>query len=181
MPSSAKLNFVLQQGVPNVRAEECGVRYSALMFQPRVIGLAVLIALILQSWYLFLPLSIVLWWNAFLPKFNPFDHFYNHVIARPRGLPQLDQAPAPRRFAQGMAATFMLGIALSLMFGWRWTAWVLEAFLVVALALLNVGRFCLGSYIYHLSQGNVRFANNTLPWSRQGGKPPEGRERACRS
>ena len=167
MPSSVKLNFVLQQGVPDVRAEECGVRYSSLMFQPRVIGIVVLIALILQSWPLFLTLSIVLWWNAFLPKLNPFDHFYNHFIATPRGLPKLGQAPAPRRFAQGMAATFMLGIALSLMCGWRWAAWIIEAFLVLALALLNFGWFCLGSYIYHLLRGNARFANDTLPWRRQ--------------
>lgn len=168
MPKSAKLNFVLQQGVTNVRAEGCDLRYSALMFQPRVIGITVLIALILQAWYLFLALSVVLWWNAFLPKLNPFDHIHNHFIARPRGLQQLDPAPAPRRFAQGMAATFMIGIALSLLFGWHWAAWIIEAFLVLALALLNFGRFCLGSYIYHLFRGNARFANDTLPWSRQG-------------
>jgi Domain of unknown function (DUF4395) len=168
MPNSSKLNFVLQQGVPNVRAEGCDPRYSALMFQPRVVGLTVLVALILQAWALFLALSIVLWWSVFLPQLNPFDHIYNHFVARPRGLQQLGQAPAPRRFAQGMAATFMLGIALSLLFGWRWAAWIIEAFLVLALALLNFGRFCLGSYIYHLIRGNARFANKTLPWSRQG-------------
>ena len=168
MQNSAKLNFVLQQGVPNVRADGCDLRYSALMFQPRMVGITVLIALILQAWDLFLALSIILWWNVCLPKLNPFDHIYNHFIARPRGLPRLDSAPAPRRFAQGMAATFMLGTALSLMFGWRWAAWIIEAFLVLALALLNFGRFCLGSYIYHLFRGNARFANDTLPWSRQG-------------
>jgi hypothetical protein len=168
MPNSSKLNFVLQQGVSNVSAEGCELRYPALMFQPRVIGLTVLVALILQSWALFLALSIILWWSVFLPQLNPFDHIYNHFVARPRGLQQLGRAPAPRRFAQGMAATFMLGIALSLLFGWRWAAWIIEAFLVLALALLNFGRFCLGSYIYHLIRGNARFANKTLPWSRQG-------------
>ena len=85
-----------------------------------------------------------------------------------RSLQRLDQAPAPRRFAQGMAATFMLGCALSLMFGWHWAAWIIETFLVLALALLNLGMFCLGSYIFHLLRGDVHFANKTLPWSRQG-------------
>ncbi len=168
MSNSSKLNFVLQQGVPDVHAKGGELRFSALMFQPRVIGITVLVALILQSWALFLALAIVLWWNVFLPQLNPFDIIYNHLIARPRGLQELAEAPAPRRFAQGMAATFMLGIALSLLFRWRWTAWIIEAFLVLALALLNVGRFCLGSYIYHLLRGNARFANNTLPWSRKG-------------
>ena len=166
MPNSSKLNFVLQQGVPDVRAEGCEPRFSALMFQPRMIGIIVVVALILQSWALFLVLSIVLWWNVFLPRLNLFDIIYNRFIARPRGLQELGPAPPPRRFAQGMAATFMLGVALSLMFGWLLTAWIIEAFLVLALALLNFGRFCLGSYIYHLLRGNARFANGTLPWSR---------------
>jgi len=168
MPNASKLNFVLQQGVADVRGEVCDLRYSALMFQPRVIGTIVLVALVLQSWALFLGLSMILWWNVFLPQFNPFDHVYNRFIARPRALRQLDRAPAPRRFAQGMAATFMLGAALSLQFGLHRTAWIIEAFLVVALALLNFGRFCLGSYIYHLLRGNRHFANDTLPWSRRG-------------
>jgi hypothetical protein len=167
MPNSSKLNFVLQQGVPDVRAEGCEPRFSALMFQPRMIGIIVLVALILQSWPLFFALSVLLWWNVFLPRLNPFDITYNHFIARPRGLQQLGPAPAPRRFSQGMAATFMLGAALSLLFGRLLAAWIIEAFLVLALALLNFGRFCLGSYIYHLLRGNARFANDTLPWSRQ--------------
>jgi Domain of unknown function (DUF4395) len=176
MPGSAKLNFVLQQGVTTVSAEGCELRYSALMFQPRLIGITVLIAVVLQSWPLFLAFSILLWWNALLPKCNPFDFYYNHFIASPRGLHQLDQAPAPRRFAQGMAATFMLGITLSLMSGCRWSAWILEGFLVLALALLNFGKFCLGSYIFHLLMGNMRFANKTLPWSRQGEDVRSGSE-----
>jgi hypothetical protein len=168
MLNSSKLNFVLQQGVPDVHEEGCELRFSALMFQPRMIGIIVLVALILQSWTLFLALSIVLWWNVFLPEFNLFDKLYNLFVAAPRGLQELGPAPAPRRFAQGMAATFMLGTALSLLFGWRWAAWLIEAFLVLALALLNFGRFCLGSYIYHLLRGNARFANDTLPWGRHG-------------
>jgi hypothetical protein len=169
MVNTSKLNFVIQQGVPDVRAAGCDLRFSALMFQPRVIGVVVLLALLLQSWPLFLALSAVLWWNVALPRFNPFDALYNGFVAEPRGLRRLGPAPAPRRFAQGMAAAFMLVIALSILLGWEVAAWICEAFLVLALALLNIGRFCLGSYIYHLLRGKVRFANATLPWSRRGG------------
>ena len=36
----------------------------------------------------------------------------------------------------------------------------------VALGALVFGRFCLGSYLYHLLRGETSFANRTLPWSR---------------
>jgi hypothetical protein len=37
---------------------------------------------------------------------------------------------------------------------------------VVALGALVLGRFCLGSYLYHVLRGETTFANRTLPWSR---------------
>jgi hypothetical protein len=60
----------------------------------------------------------------------------------------------------------MLGIGLSLLAGQTTLAWILEGVLAVALAALVVGRFCLGSYLFHLFTGNAPFANNTLPWRR---------------
>jgi hypothetical protein len=35
-----------------------------------------------------------------------------------------------------------------------------------ALGALVLGRFCLGSYLYHVLRGETTFANRTLPWSR---------------
>jgi hypothetical protein len=136
------------------------------MWQPRVTGVIVLAGLITQAWPLFLGLSVLLLWNALLPMLNPFDAIYNRLIASPKGLPRLGPAPGPRRFAQALAATFSLGIALSLFLGWSTAALVLEAFLVAALAALIFGRFCLGSYIFLVLNGESRFANRTLPWRR---------------
>jgi len=85
------------------------------------------------------------------------------TFTRPRGLPAPDPAPAPRRFAQGMAATFMLGIGLSLRGGQPLLSGILELLLVAALIALVLGRFCLGSYLYHLVTGKRAFANSTLP------------------
>jgi hypothetical protein len=166
MPRTARLNFIQQQGFKDAETSACAVQYPALMFQPRLIGVIVLVGLVFQAWLLFLVLSAVLWWNVFLPTLNPFDLLYNRLVAGPKGLSRLTPAPGPRRFAQGMAATFTLGIGLFLFLGWQVTAWVLEGFLVVALGALIFGKFCLGSYIYHLLQGNARFANRTLPWVR---------------
>jgi hypothetical protein len=136
------------------------------MFQPRLLGVAVALGVALQAWPVFLSLSVLLWWNAFVPTMNPFDMLYNRLVADPKALPRLTPAPGPRRFAQGMAATFMLVIGLSLALGGQSLALVFEALLVVALAALIFGKFCLGSYVFLLLRGESAFANRTLPWVR---------------
>jgi hypothetical protein len=166
MSENAKLNFVLQQGIPEAAPASSENRYPALMWQPRIVGVIVLAGLILQAWPVFLILSAVLLWNVVFPARNPFDALYNRLVATPRNLPKLIPAPAPRRCAQAIASTFTLGIAVSILLGYQVVAYVLEAFLVVALSALLFGRFCLGSYIWHLVTGEARFANRTLPWAR---------------
>ncbi len=137
------------------------------MFQPKLIGVLVIIGLLLQSWLYFLILSAILWWNVLLPDRNPFDTLFNSLIAVPKGLPRLVRAPVPRRFAQGMAGTSMLVIAMMLFLGWNAAAWIIEGLLVVALAALIFGKFCLGSYLFHLLRHDSGFANRTLPWARR--------------
>ena len=78
----------------------------------------------------------------------------------------LTPAPMPRRFAQGMAAGFLLGAGLGLLAGQPLVSRVLQGFLVVAFSALLFGKFCLGAYVYHLLKGRVAFANSTLPWAR---------------
>src|SRR2546421_5432289 len=96
---------------------------------------------------------------------EPFENFYNRVVARPRGRPPLTPAPGPRRFAQGMAAVFMLAAALTLLQGWKTASYVFQGLIVVAFAALLLGKFCLGAYVYHLLKGNAALANGTCPWS----------------
>jgi len=164
--STFQRNFVLQQGFSEASAASCPVGYSALQFQPRIVGLAVLLGVILQVPWFFLALAGILWWNALVPRWNPFDALYNRTLARgPGGIP-LPPAPPPRRFAQGMAGTFLLAIGTSLALGWHTTALVLEGLLIGALAALALGGFCLGSFIFHLANGRAAFARGTLPWAR---------------
>jgi hypothetical protein len=166
MPGNSQVNFIRQQGFQGAGASECESRFPGLMFQPRIVGLVVAIAIIFQAAYLFLALAAVLWWSALVPARNPFEALYNALIARPRNLPPLQAAPAPRRFAQGMAGTFALAIGLSLLAGLRPLAWTLEVLLVIALAALLFGRLCVGSYLFHILTRNRAFANRTLPWSK---------------
>jgi hypothetical protein len=163
---TARVNFVRQQGFWDASSATCDYQYPALMWQPRAIGSLVLLGLVLQAWPYFLVLCALLWWNAAVPRLNPFDALYNYLVARPRGLPRLGPAPSPRRFAQAMAGSFMLAIGLALFFGSRSLAWALEAVLLAALGALILGRFCLGSYLFLLFTGQVGLANRTLPWAR---------------
>ena len=162
---AADLNFVRQQGLREATPASCAYQYPALMWQPRAIGVLVLVGLATQSPAWFLALSALLWWNVVLPRLNPFDAAYNALVATPKGQPRLGPAPGPRRFAQAMAGTFMLAIGWSLLYGWTTLAWTLESLLLAALAALIVGRFCLGSYLFLLFTGQGEFAKRTLPWA----------------
>jgi hypothetical protein len=55
------------------------------------------LGLVLQSAWLFLALSAVLWWGTVVPTRSLFDAAYNRLFAYPRGLPPLPVAPAPQR------------------------------------------------------------------------------------
>ncbi len=157
-------NFILQQGLDSPAQESCPARFSALMFQPRVVGSVLLLAVIFQSPVLFLVLSGVLWWNVCLPRLNPFDAIYNRTLGARPGAVRIDPAPAPRRFAQGMAGSFALAIGVLLLLRAGTAAVVLQVLLLGALAALIFGRFCLGSFVYHVLRGQSGFALATLPW-----------------
>lgn len=164
-PDSLK-NFILQQGLEQQEQESCPVRFSALMFQPRFLGVFILLAVLLQSSTIFLVLSGILWWNVLFPHLNPFDLVYNRTLAIRPGAVRLEPARPPRRFAQGMAGTFALAIGMLLLFQLETTALILEVLLLAALAALIFGRFCLGSFLYYLLRGRSDFAIGTLPWKR---------------
>jgi uncharacterized protein DUF4395 len=161
---TAEVNFVQQQGFRDATSEACAYQYPALMWQPRAIGALVVVGLALQSWFYFIALGALLWWNVLVPHLNPFDAAYNYFVAMPKGLPRLGAAPGPRRFAQALAGGFMLVIGSSLAQDMRVLAWVVEGVLVLALAALIFGRFCMGSYLFLVFTGQVGFANRTLPW-----------------
>ena len=160
----AKRNFILQQGLSEPVGESCPLQYSALLFQPRVIGLCLVVAVIMQAPLGFFALAAVLWWSALAPRLNPFDALYNWTLARPGG-PALAAAPAPRRFAQALAGLFALAIGVSLALGWRTIALVIEGFFIVAVGALAFGGFCLSCFVFHLVCGRADFAKRTLPWA----------------
>jgi hypothetical protein len=103
-------------------------------------------------------------WNVLIPRLNPFDRVYNRILTNRPGAVLLEPAPLPRRFAQGMAGSFALAIGVLLLLRPGTAALVLQVLLLSALAALIFGRFCLGSFLYHLLRGRSEFAIGTLPW-----------------
>ena len=144
----SRVRFIRMQGVtaPDIDDE----LYSALMLQPRVVGAIVALGIVVQSPLVFLALSTALLWSALVPSRNPFDAFYNHTVARPRGLAPLGLAPAPRRFAMGMAGTVALTIGLALLGGAAITAWVFEGLFAVAVIQVAFADVCGAANLYHL-------------------------------
>jgi hypothetical protein len=106
----AEKNFILQQGFEEPTPQACHLQYSALVFQPRLVGLTLLLGVLFQSPVVFLILAAVLWWGALLLHWNLFDALYNRTAGSKPGAVRLGPAPAPRRFAQGMAGSFALVI-----------------------------------------------------------------------
>jgi Domain of unknown function (DUF4395) len=170
MSSPAVSNFMKQQGFPEEPPGACSMHFEGLYFQPRIVFPVVLVAILLQSAWLHLALSAVLWWNTLLPARNPFELAYNRFIALPRGRKLLNPAPGPRRMAQGMAAAFNLGAGLGLLYRLVGFAWAMEACLVLGFSALLFGKLCIGAYLFHVLKGRIAFANATLPWAR----PREG-------
>jgi hypothetical protein len=159
-----KQNFIRQQGFEDPQSEGCTLQFSALLFQPRLVGLWAFLGVVFQSPVVFLALGATLWWSALAPAWNPFEQIYNATFGSRPGALRLGQDPSPRRFAQGMAATFSLGIGTLLWLQQRLAAYALEAVFLLAIGALVFGGFCLGSFVFHLINGRRAFAKRTLPW-----------------
>ena len=160
----AKRNFIVQQGFSPSCPTTCDLQYSALLFMPRLLGLAFVTAAVLRLPTVFFALGVLLWWCVVAPRFNPLNGLYNWVMAPVSGV-TLTPAPAPRRFSQFLGGSFALAIAASLAAGAHTTALVLQAILLAAVSAVVFGGFCLGSFLFHILRGRPDVAMRTLPWA----------------
>ena len=159
----SQIRFIRQQGVTNAQPDPH--LYAALMLQPRLVGGLVAVGILFQSPWVFLTLSAILWWSALVPTHNPFDAIYNHLVADPRGLSRLGVAPAPRRFAAGMAATVALMTGVALVVGAGSTAWVGEGMLASGVVSAVFLRFCEGAYVVLRPSASTRHPG-AVRWDR---------------
>jgi hypothetical protein len=152
----SQLRFIRQQGVTAPNPDRH--LYSALMFQPRIIAGVTLAGIVLQSPWVFLTLSGVLWWGALIPSRNLFDAAYNYLVALPCGLARLEAALPPRRFAQGMAGTIALLIGAALLVQAIFAAWILQGFLAAGVGVTVFGDFCGPAHLYTTLRRAVHWA-----------------------
>ena len=154
---NTQLGFIRQQGFTLSHLDR-GL-YTALMFQPRMIAGLVLVGAVTESPWLFVGLSAALSLSAIAPTRNPFNAIHNRLLARAQGLPLLEGAPAPRRFAMGIAAGLTLATAVALFAGAVTPARILEGLFAAAVTAVIAARFCTGSYLYHLLWGQATAAS----------------------
>jgi hypothetical protein len=133
----SKQDFVTGQGCADVAL------YSALMFQPRVIASLVAVGIVFEAPAVFAALGATLAWSTLLPRLNPFDALYSLWSGNRRIV-----APAPRRFAQGMAATMMTGIAVAMWLGATHAAFAMQGLLSFSVAMVVGMRSCIPSNVY---------------------------------
>jgi uncharacterized protein DUF4395 len=164
--AQSKNNFILQQGFPEPTVATRDRQYSAILFQPRLLGLVFVVGSARQRPAVFFTLSAILWFCVMAPRFNPFNALYNGALAPFTGI-TLTPSPAPRRFSQFLGGAFCLAIAVSLAMGFRMAAVVLEGFLIAGTVTMLAG-FCVGTFVFHLVRGHVGFAMRTLPWAAGG-------------
>ena len=160
-----KYLFMKQQGFNTDHNNSAERHFDLLLFQPLNVGAMIMLAIALQSFVMFLIVGSILWFNTVLPGFNPFERLLDRVTKGSAKHFPLPPAPAPRRFMQGMAGSLMFMAAISMTYDFTNLSYVFQGFIALAFAMLIFGKFCVGAYIYHVLTGNVKFANQTCPWS----------------
>jgi len=87
--------------------------------------------------------------GAVLP-FHPFDLFYNYGIRFLVGKRSLPPNGAPRRFACGIAAVWLVATALCFLGGQTTAGYTLGALFVLVAGLVSTTDICIPSLMYHL-------------------------------
>jgi hypothetical protein len=157
----SQIRFMCQLGYRAPRVDNGW--YGALMFQPRMIGVVVAIGTALANPWVFLALSSVLWWSTIVPQRNVFDAIYNRLVLRARGLAPVPPAPAPRRFAQAMAATAACVTAAALLEHALVAAWLVEALFALGVVAAVFRDFCGAAVVYTRVTRALRRELSPLP------------------
>lgn len=93
--------------------------------------------------------------GAVLPS-HPFDYVYNFGVRRLTRTPPLPPNGAPRRFACGMAAVWLVATGAAFAADLTILGYVLGGMLTTVAALVGTTHFCIPSLIYALIFGRPR-------------------------
>jgi hypothetical protein len=98
-------------------------------------------------------LAALAWLAVAVPTTNVFDRFWDLAVRPLTGWPGLGPPPTPRRFSQGIAATFLTTIAVLFGLGLATPAFVVSGVMAVAASLAAFANVCIGSAVYNVAFG----------------------------
>ncbi len=98
-------------------------------------------------------LSVIALIGAILP-FHPFDWLYNYGFRFLTGTGSFPRQGAPRRFACGLAAVWLIGTGLAFYGGATVAGYVLGAMFAAVGVLVSTTYFCIPSLIYNTVFGS---------------------------
>ncbi len=134
------------------------VDQSALRVNQAFIISLLVVAFVLNSWYLVAFVGLVMLLGTAVPALSLFKQIYQHLL-QPVGLIKPDiipDNPEPHRFAQGFGGVVLALAVVTFLLGQPIVGWTL-VWLVVILAGLNLFLgFCAGCFLYYqLNRLNV--------------------------
>jgi hypothetical protein len=118
-----------------------------LKFSPGLCTLVMVVDTALASYAILWALAPIAALGAIF-RFHPFDLIYNHGIRRLTGTRPLPRNGAPRRFACGVAAVWLVGTGVAFWAGVAWVGYLLGGLLALVAAIVTVSHFCIPSLIY---------------------------------
>jgi len=132
-------------------AETRRVDHSALRVNQALIIGFLLLAFVLNAWWLVAFVSAVMIIGTIFPQAGLFNSVYFYAL-KPAGVVKPDvkqDNPEPHLFAQGLGGVFTLLSTLALLAGAATIGWALT-WLVIALAALNLfAGICVGCMMYY--------------------------------
>ena len=127
------------------------VDHSALRTNQGFIITLLILAFVINAWWLVALVSAVMLVGTAVPSAGLFKAVYFSVL-KPAGIVRPDvklDNPEPHLFAQGLGGLFTLASTLALLGGLSTLGWILS-WIVVALAALNLfAGICVGCIVYY--------------------------------
>jgi hypothetical protein len=151
-PLATALDRLDAQGYVNVDRQTLREVEPWLRWSPVFCAIVMATGTILASPWILWGLAVTAALGTVLPS-HPFDYVYNLGVRRLTGTPPLPPNGAPRRFACGMAAVWLVGTGAAFAADLTVLGYVLGGILTAVAALVGTTHFCIPSLIYGLVFG----------------------------
>lgn len=154
-PLATAIDRLDAQGYVNVDRQTLAQVAPWLRWSPALCTLVMAIGTVLASQSILWGLVPFAALGALFPR-HPFDYIYNLGVRRLTDTPPLPSNGAPRRFACGIAALWLVAAGAAFATGLDTLGYVLGGMLSAVAALVATTHFCIPSLIYSLLFGRPK-------------------------